>query len=177
MGISPLFPLAMFGIWILFSGKIQVFHLSVGVAAVILVTWLSLRLVSRDEAARPKMRIFATVWYVCWLAVQMVLSAIYVMRVIVNPKKHLDPRIVELHSPQPSNLSRVLLANSITLTPGTLTVDLEDDMFVVHALTQKTADDLLTDDMGRRVAALSRVSASDDTRAETRAPAGEENVT
>jgi len=168
LGVSPLFPPAMLGLWVLFSGKLDVFHLGMGVLAVLFVTLMSLRLISRKEAARPRMRIFATAWYIGWLALQMILSAIHVLRVIVNPERHLDPRIVELHSPQPSNLSRILLANSITLTPGTLTVDMADgDIFIVHALTQKTAADLLADEMGRRVAALNRLPGSGGARATT----------
>jgi multicomponent Na+:H+ antiporter subunit E len=150
-----LFPLFLLGIWVLFSGKLQIFHLGVGVMWVAMATWMTCRLAPLPETPRPRMRILASLGYFGWLAVQMVAAAFYVMRVVLNPARHLDPCIVELHAPQPSMLSRVILANSISLTPGTLTLDMEGDTFTVHALTRKTADDLLSGDMGRRVAALS----------------------
>lgn len=145
----------LFLVWVLLSGKFTPFHLSMGLATVILVAWLHSRLPATPERGAPALRTLRLPAYGAWLLWQMLQSAIYVSRVIISPAKHLDPRLIAFRSTQPSMLSQVILANSITLTPGTLTVNLEGDRYLVHALTAATADDTLSGDMAGRVAHLS----------------------
>jgi multicomponent Na+:H+ antiporter subunit E len=73
---------------------------------------------------------------------------------VLHPKMPINPRIVEFDSKLESNLAFTTLANSITLTPGTITVDIREGKYFVHALTDKVADDLLSGDMENRVAAI-----------------------
>lgn len=145
----------LFLLWVLLSGHLDAFHLGTGFLAVALIAWLHSRLPATPEAQAPGLRSLRVPVYGLWLFWQMILSAIYVARVILNPAKHLDPRMIAFRSKQPSLLSQVILANSITLTPGTLTVDLEDDCYLVHAITPSTADDTLNGSMAGRVARLS----------------------
>ena len=84
----------------------------------------------------------------------MVLSGVYVARAIIWPAQYVDPRLICFRSEQPGVVAAVMLANSITLTPGTLTVDLEDNVYLVHALSSRTASDTLSGSMQARVAAL-----------------------
>ncbi len=143
----------LYAIWVLLSGKIDAFHLGIGLAGVMFLLWLDSRL---EPLAPPEMqvRIHPLRWiaYALWLLWQMLLSAVYVARVIINPKRHLDPQMVRFESIQPNDIASVALANSITLTPGTLTVDLKNHVYLVHALTGRTARDLLTGSMQARVA-------------------------
>jgi len=145
----------LLGMWALLSGHFDIFYLGIGFASVTLIAWLHSRLPASPEARSPSLRGVRLPLYGLWLFWQMVLSALYVARVIINPNKHLDPRLIAFRSKQPSLLSHVIFANSITLTPGTLTVDLEADQYLVHALTPETADATVDGKMASRVARLS----------------------
>jgi multicomponent Na+:H+ antiporter subunit E len=85
----------------------------------------------------------------------MVLSSLLVARLILWDRDSIDPRIVVFRSNQPSIIHHTVFANSITLTPGTLTVDLQGDQYLVHAICARTENDLLNGPMARKVARLS----------------------
>ena len=65
-----------------------------------------------------------------------------------------NPSVIEVKATQETELGQVIYANSITLTPGTVTIDIDKDIIIVHALTLKAAEDLESGDMDRRVTAL-----------------------
>lgn len=153
--LSPGGWIALYVLWIILSGKIDAFHLGVGLVAVLFAGWQHSRLSLIEPADIPRLRPWRTLAYFFWLVREMVLAAVYVARVIINPDKHLDPHMIEFRSEQPSLLSSVLLGNSITITPGTLTIDIEDNRYLVHAISPDTADDLLAGGMAARVARLS----------------------
>lgn len=147
--------LFLFGVWVLLSGKFDAFHLGTGLAAVAFVAWLHGRLPATPEPGAPGLRSLRVPFFGLWLFWQMIQSAVYVGRVILNPGRHLDPHLIAFRSKQPSLLSHVIFANSISLTPGTLTAELEGDRYLVHALTPRTAADTLSGHMAARVARLS----------------------
>jgi multicomponent Na+:H+ antiporter subunit E len=89
-----------------------------------------------------------------WLAWQIVLANLDVTRRILDPKLPISPTMIEFHPTQHTDLGRVIHANSITLTPGTITTSLSGDTLGVHALTQEAADAVLAGDMDRRVTQL-----------------------
>ena len=90
------------------------------------------------------------------LGIENALGNVDVAKRILDPKLPIDPTMIELKPSQRSDLGRVIYANSITLTPGTVTTSLSGDSLEVHALTREGADDLLAGDMDRRVAGLER---------------------
>ncbi len=153
--VQPMVPLGLLALWMLLSGKFSAFHLGVGVVLVISIVWQAASMPLLEPLDRPRPRFWRIVPYGAWLFWQMLIAAIQVARVILAPGRHLDPRLIEFTCRQPSLLSGVILSGSITLTPGTVTVDLEGDRFIVHALTRASAEDVLGGDMARRVAALS----------------------
>lgn len=156
--VQPGVPLGLMGLWMLLSGKMSVFHLGVGAMLAAVLVWQSLGVEPLEKAGRPRIRYLRAVPYGAWLFWQMILSALQVARVILRPSRHLDPQMIEFRCVQPSLLNSVLLSGSITLTPGTVTIDLggdHHDRYVVHALTARSARDVLEGDMARRVAALS----------------------
>ena len=89
--------------------------------------------------------------YTPWLLYQIVLANLHVVYLVLFPSK-IRPQIVRFKTTLTSDLSKVSLGNSITLTPGTITMDIDDGEFYVHALSDKVARDLLTGEMERRVA-------------------------
>jgi multicomponent Na+:H+ antiporter subunit E len=147
-------PLLLFLLWVLLSGKLDPFHLVVGGLVVSFVVWQMQGLPALQPPELPRLRYARVLPYAGWLLWQMILSAVQVARVVIHPRRHLNPQLIQFRCEQPSLIAGVVLANSITLTPGTLTIELQDHRFVVHALTTKTAADLLTGDMARRVARL-----------------------
>jgi multicomponent Na+:H+ antiporter subunit E len=89
--------------------------------------------------------------YVPWLIYQIVLANLHVAYLILRPGA-IDPQVVRFKTKLKSEFSMVTLGNSITLTPGTITMDIVDGEFFVHALSKKVADDLRGGEMERRVA-------------------------
>ncbi|MFO7724420.1 MAG: Na+/H+ antiporter subunit E [Oceanipulchritudo sp.] len=145
----------LLGLWIILSGKMDPFHLGVGVLAVIFINWQQTGLSPLRGEDEPGFQTIRLILYIPWLLWQMLLSSIYVAWIILRDPKGIDPRMISFSSRQPSLIHRVILANSITLTPGTLTVDLQEDRYLVHALTHRTAGEVLEGKLARKVARLS----------------------
>lgn len=135
----------MFGFWMVLSGKFDPFHLSLGVLSSLIVSMLSAGLLFEDPGKNGRFKeALRFARYTGWLLYQIVLANLYVAFLALHPrmKEMLDPTIVTFKSKLKSNLSRVAMANSITLTPGTITVRMEGDVFYVHSLNRKTAEGL-----------------------------------
>ena len=152
--------LLLFLLWMMFSAKFDLFHLGTGVVVVTLVVWQHSLLPSVAWPGEPSLRPFAALLYVPWLIWQMFKSAIYVAVVILHHPRKIDPQILAFRCNQPSTLQQVFFANSITLTPGTLTLELEEDRYLVHCLTEDTAQELLSGSMAQKVGQLSNSSES-----------------
>jgi multicomponent Na+:H+ antiporter subunit E len=77
------------------------------------------------------------------------------VRIVLDPKLPISPQIIKFKSDLPHDVALTTLANSITLTPGTLTVDIDENKtYYIHCLTKKHGDQLLKGDMQARVAAV-----------------------
>lgn len=156
----------LFGFWILLSGHFDALHLGMGIAASLGVALASRPLLALSPAMGPApgmaaagpllLRVAA---YAAWLAGQIVISSVQVAWVVLHPRMPISPRVIRFRAPLPHPLAGVTLAQSITLTPGTVTLDVQGDEFVVHALTPSTAATVDADgdgeaDMPRRVRRL-----------------------
>ncbi len=146
-----------FGIWLLWSGHYTLDHalvLAMGVLSCAFVVYLSSRLDIVDEEGIPIHLAWHLVGYIPWLLWAIAKANIDVAKRILNPELPIAPRVVRVKATQKTDLCRVIFANSITLTPGTVSLDLEGEEIVVHALTQDAADDVQSGDMDSRVTAL-----------------------
>ncbi len=127
--------------WVVLSGIYDLFHLSLGAASIILVILLNRRVISLDfysqERSSPSFRIHRLAIYIPWLMWQVAVSSIQVAVIILSPKMPINPSIIRFKVKLPNMTSKVILGNSISLTPGTLTIDIEGDEFLVHALTDE----------------------------------------
>ena len=92
--------------------------------------------------------------YAGWLAVEIVKSNIDVASRILNPGLPIQPQVIRVRSTQKTDLGRVIFANSITLTPGTVSMEIRGDEIIVHALSTDAADFDASGEMNRRVTAL-----------------------
>jgi multicomponent Na+:H+ antiporter subunit E len=132
--------LILFGFWVLLSGKYDFFHLTHDL------------LFANARVGDVRVIFQRFIAYIPWLLYQIVSSNIHVALVALSKKKPIDPRIIRFKTKLESDISWVTLANSITLTPGTITMDIKDGEFFVHALDKKVADDLHAGEMEDRVA-------------------------
>ena len=89
--------------------------------------------------------------YWAWLFVEIFKANIDVAKCVLFPRKYLRPSMFTVTATQKSDLGRVIYANSITLTPGTVTVDLDGDQVMVHSMTEVSAEGIKSGDMDRRV--------------------------
>lgn len=146
-------------LWLIFSGKFDALHLGYGVISIILVTVMCRGLLT-GPSDRPENEVFPRInWlralaYPWWLLLQIMISNLQVAALIVNPRLPAAPLLLEFRSGLQSDLARLTLGNSITLTPGTLTLRVEDDVFLVHALRPSLASGLLDGSMQHMVAAV-----------------------
>lgn len=139
----------LFLFWVVLSGKLDLFHLGAGAAASVAVALVSNGLYALEPAIGPPGRNpFASLpWarmarYTPWLIGQICVSSVQVARVVLAPRMELRPKMFRFVHRLPHGLARTTLANSITLTPGTVTIDLVGDEFLVHTLVEDYAADL-----------------------------------
>jgi multicomponent Na+:H+ antiporter subunit E len=133
--------------------------LGLGLASTLICTYLALRMRKADgEGSQFKIlqhvHQLATYWP--WLLLEIAKSNMQVAKIILSGKLNIDPVMIRLKAGQATEMGQVIYGNSITLTPGTITVDIEDGELLVHALTQSGADGLHEGEMDRRITALER---------------------
>jgi len=142
---------ALFGFWLLLSGHFEPFLLAMGAASAIAVVLFSRRMQVVDREGHPINLGTAALLYWPWLAKEIVKSALTVSRIILDPRLPISPTLVRFKPSQRSVVGLVTHANSITLTPGTITVEAEGGEFVVHGLTKAGAAGCVDSEMDRRV--------------------------
>jgi multicomponent Na+:H+ antiporter subunit E len=151
--ITLFFSLA--ALWLLWSGLYKPLLLGLGLVSCVLVVWLVRRFETVDQESVPLSLGWGVVPYWAWLLKEMVKSSLTVTRIVLSPRLRISPRVVQVESRLSTEVGRVVLGNSITLTPGTLTIDIDRaGVLTVHALTAEGAADLQAGEMTRRVTAL-----------------------
>ncbi len=140
--------------WLLWSGLFQPLLLTFGAASCLLTLYLAHRMgVFRQEVfLLHLLRKLPGYWL--WLGAELVKSNLHVARIVLTPTLPISPTVVEFQSLAHGPVGHALLANSITLTPGTVTIDENEGRLKVHCLTRESARDLLAGEMNRRVAAI-----------------------
>lgn len=145
--------------WLSMSGYFDLLHIGFGVvsAGIVLFFFHSIRhyaFFEEEKSSLQGVRPFQFATYLFWLIWQIIKSGLYVAGVILKPSMPIEPSIVTFRADLPGPYAKMLLGNSITLTPGTLTVDIEGDLFTVHALTRETYAGIVDDSMPRQVLKL-----------------------
>ena len=143
--------LSLASFWLLMSGIYTPLILFLGFVSVVFVLYLIRRMDALDEDVfefKLKTKHFS---YWSWLAKEIFKANIDVSKVILSPRMKLPPRMVRVPLSQSTELATVIYANSITLTPGTVSVEIEGNEIIVHTLTQELMDGLIEGDMDKRV--------------------------
>ena len=149
----------LLGLWLLLSGKYDWFHISLGVVSACIVTVLQLRINKylyfqkkiANENSLSWSRLFI---YIPWLIWQVILASLQVAYVVLHPRMPINPSLVKFKTKLPNIAARVILGNSITLTPGTLTINIANDEFLVHALTDASHSSIVDGSLPEQVAKL-----------------------
>lgn len=146
------------GFWFLLSGHTSGFLLTLGLASAAFASWVIARMDRQDKA--PILIVFNLefVRYIGWLLWQVAVANVDVARRIWDPSLPIQPawRKIAVKLKQP--LTKTIYANSITLTPGTVTTEVGEDYFIVHALNAGGIDELAAGEMEARVQRLERTS-------------------
>jgi multicomponent Na+:H+ antiporter subunit E len=143
--------LMLYAFWLLLSGYFTPFLLAAGVGSALAVVWFARRMVVVDAEGHPVRLIPRLLLYWAWLLKEIVKSGWAVCRIIVHPRLPISPTMVRFRPTQTTNVGLVIHANSITLTPGTITVEAAAGEFLVHGLTRSGAEGCVDSDMDRRI--------------------------
>ncbi len=140
--------------WLLLSGQFTAFLIAAGVGSSVAVVFFARRMEVVDREGHPinLWRVVFSYWP--WLVKEIVKSGWDVSRLILHPRLPISPTLVRFRPSQQSVVGLVTHANSITLTPGTITVEAGSEEFLVHALTRTGAEGVVDSEMDRRVSRL-----------------------
>lgn len=128
--------------WWLLSGRAGIFFVGTGVVCVLFTLYICARLKLIDSESVPLQALPGMLFYLPWLLWQVLVANIHVARIVWSPNLDVQPQMLWVPHKLKTGFGESLYANSITLTPGTVTVDVTDDEILAHALTDETARDL-----------------------------------
>lgn len=152
--ISLFLTLAAF--WLLNSGHYNVLVLSLGFASIALILIISHKMDVVDNESQPIYLSRKILGYYLWLIKEVIKANITVVKHIWLGEKSISPTLKTIKISQKTDMGKVIYANSITLTPGTVAIDLVDNKITVHALLSKDIESLEIGEMDRRVTLLER---------------------
>lgn len=144
----------LFGIWLLLSGIYTPFILSLGILSCAAVVWVTIRMDIVDHEGHPLHLTWRALSYWGWLVIEIIKANIDVVKFVLSPTLKISPTMIRVRASQQTDLGQVIYANSITLTPGTISVDVANNEILVHALSENGARDLLGGKMDRRVSKM-----------------------
>ena len=128
--------------------------MTLGALSCVLVGWIAHRMDVADREGHPIHLTWRALLYWPWLLWEIAKSNIQVARIIMDRRLPISPRVIWVKASQPDELGHVIYGNSITLTPGTVSIDVKDHQIEVHALAEVFAADLETGDMDRRATGM-----------------------
>lgn len=136
--------------WWLVSWQTSLQLMIIGAVCCLGVTILSIKLGIVDSEGHPIEKIPRFFIYAFWLLWEILVANIDVVKLVWNPRLPIQPKMFTTPNPMKSGFGSTLYANSITLTPGTVTVSIDKEDMLVHALTQSSEDSLLEGAMARK---------------------------
>jgi multicomponent Na+:H+ antiporter subunit E len=145
---------SLFLLWLLLSGYFKANLIVFGFISCALVTYISIKLkIYSSQHERLKFNLRLPL-YIPWLLKEIIKSNLHVARCILGSSNSIQPQIVCSKPSQTTHTGLAVHANSITLTPGTISVDINDNEILVHALTNQTAQGIINGDIDKRVTKL-----------------------
>ena len=141
----------LFTFWVVLSGHYTPMLVGAGIVSAFICVLAAVRMRTADAEGHPIEVFWGAVTYFPWLIVEIAKSAWAVTKIILHPRLPISPTMTVVRASQRSRVGIVTYANSITLTPGTITVGVNGNELTVHALVREGALDLEAGGMDRRV--------------------------
>lgn len=150
--------LALFVLWLLLSGIYKPMVIGFGAASAIIAVIVVRRMDNAADAERLEVNLgfFAIIAYWVWLMVEIAKANWAVTKIILSPTMPINRHFFKVPYSQKTDLGQAIFANSITLTPGTISVEIEEDEFLIHVVGYSANDLDALADMDRRVTAIER---------------------
>ncbi len=140
---------ALFILWVMLSGTFDLFHLGLGAILSLCIAWIN----SGHSPFVPNFRIWGkTILYLPWLFGRIVESSIHLAKLILDPKLPIRPRLIRVDTKLQNRAAVVLYGNSITLTPGTITAEIDEHTLMVHAVDEDSSQDVLSGRIESKIA-------------------------
>lgn len=150
--------LVLFLFWMGLSGKMSFFHVTAGALSALVIAFFSVR------KSSPKTVTFSIkdslllvprgLIYSFWLLWQILVAAVHVSLIILKPSMNLKPKFFEHRSVLQTDIAKTLFANSITLTPGTITVDIRENTLIIHRIDGESSGGIESGAMERAIAKI-----------------------
>lgn len=144
----------LFVLWLVLSGYLKTLLLFFGLVSVLFVIWMSYRANALEEDSLPIKLILKLPFYWLWLFKEIFKSGIITTALIWNGK--FSPQLFRIKASQKNTTGIANYANAITLTPGTVTIEVEKKTLLVHALNKKLSEDLQSEDMDKVITGLDK---------------------
>lgn len=147
-----LISLPLMALWLLMSGIFKPLLIAFGVISCGLAVWFMHRMEKADnEIFKISVSPIKIASYLIWLMKEIAVSTLNVTKIVLQQRPNYNQKLFSIPITQESDIGQVIFANSITLTPGTITVETEPGYFLVHALDHQPADYDALADMDHRV--------------------------
>ena len=147
----------MSALWLLMSGVYKPLVIGLGAGSVLITLYVVRRMDAQDDDQLEfSLSPIKSLGYLCWLMVEIAKANWAVTKTVLSPNMPIRQHMFKVPFTQKSELAQVIFANSITLTPGTITVETEDDEFLVHAVSYSDDDPAALAEMDARVSATER---------------------
>lgn len=138
--------------WLALSGYFITMILTFGVISIVFVLWMCARMEILDRETVPYLSLPLSIIYFFWLFKEIVKANMQVVKAVLSPDLEVSPTLTKIPYPNDADVARAMFANSITLTPGTVSVHMEDDHILVHALLKEMSNPEDFKDMGEQAA-------------------------
>ena len=145
--------MALFVFWVLLSASLEWIHLGLGLIFSFAVAWIN----SGHSPFVPKFRLWSRILlYLPWLFYKIVQSSLHLSKLILHPTLPIAPQLISVESKLNHHAAVVLLGNSITLTPGTITAEVDRNKLIVHALDKVLSEDVASKQIETKIAEIFR---------------------
>ena len=141
----------LFSLWLGLSGQLNILMLSLGLASTLFIVYIAHRMDVIDHEEYPAHMTALLLGFWLFLSREVIIANIDVLKRIFKPGKNISPQLFELPLTHKTDLSRVIYANAITMTPGTVSVNINKKTITVHSLSVEAANDLRSGRMAQAI--------------------------
>lgn len=138
--------------WIVLSGYFTPMLLTFGAISIAIVLFMCSRMKILDRETVPYLTVIPTLGYFFWLFAEIVKANVQVVKAVLSPELEVSPTMTKIPYAKDVDIAQTMFANSITLTPGTVSVNMDEDHILVHALLSDMSKPEDFKEMGERSA-------------------------